>query len=88
VVAGTPLLPLGWAALLAPLTASRTATPAAREALAEAEDALGGVPTRRYGWKDMRRQDHARPGRAGRSHGKPVKSSRRRPLRPSVVTRQ
>jgi hypothetical protein len=55
VVAGTPLLLLGWAALLAPLTAARATGAAVREALAEAEDALGGAPSRRYGRKDMRR---------------------------------
>jgi hypothetical protein len=54
VVVGTPLLLLGWAALLAPLLAARAAGAAARGALATAAATLGGAPNRRYGRKGMR----------------------------------
>src|SRR4051794_17125041 len=50
---GTPLLLLGWLAVLAPLSVRRVAAEAVRRALANAGDALGGAVERRYGRKDV-----------------------------------
>jgi hypothetical protein len=60
VVAGTPLLFLGWAAFLGPSSAKKTVARAVRQALEEAEDALPEAPDRRYGRASER---HSRPGR-------------------------
>src|SRR5262245_4898152 len=51
VAVGTPLALLGWLALVAPASLSKRAGAAARAALHEAHDKLGGAPERRYGRK-------------------------------------
>ena len=51
VAVGTPLLLLGWAALLAPMSTKGRVGEAVRKALNEIEEALGGAATKRYGRK-------------------------------------
>jgi hypothetical protein len=53
VAAGTPLLLLGWLALLGPWSAGRAVAGATHQILRETRDELGGAAERRYGRKDM-----------------------------------
>src|SRR5438552_339130 len=52
---GTLPLLLGWLAVLAPRSARRAVAEAARQALGEAGNALGGAVERRYGRKDAQK---------------------------------
>jgi hypothetical protein len=54
---GTLPLLLGWLALLAPLSARRTVAEAVRQVLGQVGEALGGAVERRYGRKDVQKED-------------------------------